>query len=178
MIREVSADFIGQAGEYFVLGELSRQGWTAALPARNNRAFDILAKRGDVTAAIRVKTKSPLSDAFQWQAKKKTGNIFLDLSEHHDFCVLVDIPEQSGGGPIYYIVPTHTIECWLQEDFKKWLETPGAQGQQRAATNLRRIFHLDGRAEKIGCGYREKLAPYKGAWHLLDGPKGAQNGHD
>ncbi len=173
MVRKVSSDFVGQAGEYFVLGELSRQGWTAALPARNNRAYDIIAKRGEDHAAIRVKTKSPLSDAFQWQAKKKTGNIFLELSKHNDFCVLVDIPEQSSGGPTYYIVPTQVIECWLRTDFDKYIATPGINGPH-AATNQRRIIHLDGCAEKIGCGYREKLAAYKGAWHLLEARK---NGH-
>jgi hypothetical protein len=40
------------AREFFVLAELTRRGWTAALTARNNRAYDILAKRGESFAAI------------------------------------------------------------------------------------------------------------------------------
>jgi len=62
------------------LAELTRRGWTAALTARNNRAYDSLAKRDVEFAAIRVKTKTALSDAFQWNAKPN-GEIFLELSD-------------------------------------------------------------------------------------------------
>jgi hypothetical protein len=100
------------------------------LPARNNRAYDIIAKRGDDSAAIRVKTKSPLSDAFQWQAKK-TGNIFLELSEREDFCILVDIPEQSGDTyPTYYVVPTHVIETGSKRISKSGWKLPEPKGSR------------------------------------------------
>lgn len=40
--RVIAGAFAGNAGEFFVLAELTRRGWTAALTARNNRAYDIL----------------------------------------------------------------------------------------------------------------------------------------
>src|SRR5258708_28629289 len=101
MPREVPSAFAGNAGEFFVLAELTRRGWTAALTARNNRAYDILAKRGDAFAGIRVKTKTSISTVFQWNAKAD-GQIFLELSQQNDFCILVDIPELAGA-PTYYI---------------------------------------------------------------------------
>jgi|SRR5882762_8706476 len=165
MPREVPSAFAGNAGEFFVLAELTRRGWTAGLTARNNRAYDILAKRGDEFAGIRVKTKTSISTVFQWNAKAD-GQIFLELSARNDFCALVDIPE-SDGAATYYIVPTAMIDKWLREDFKSWVTSPGAKGQQRAEDNRRRLFYVDDQTTKLAHGYLEKLAAYKGAWHLL-----------
>lgn len=164
--RSVSAAFAGNAGEFFVLAELTRRGWTAALTARNNRAHDILAKRRDEFAAIRVKTKTSTFTVFQWNAKT-SGDIFLEMTQQHDFCLLVDIPEDGNASPIYYVVPTPVIDKWLKDDFDQWLTTPGAKGQQRAADNPRRVIYVDDEAEKISHGYNQRLAPYKGAWKLL-----------
>jgi hypothetical protein len=105
MNRAVPSAFAGNAGEFYVLAELTRRGWTAALTARNNRAYDILAKRGDQFAAIRVKTKTSGYTLFQWNAKP-SGDIFLEMTAEHDFCVLVDIPDNGDASPNYYVVPT------------------------------------------------------------------------
>lgn len=150
-----------------MLAELTRRGWTAALTARNNRSYDILAKREDSFAAIRVKTKTSAFTLFQWNAKPN-GSIFLEMTERHDFCVLVDIPDDSDGSPTYYVVPTTVIDKWLRDDFTTWVTTPGARGQQRAEENKRRLFYVDDVTGKIGHGYRPRLAPYKGAWKLLE----------
>jgi hypothetical protein len=166
LAREIPSAFAGNAGEFFVLAELTRRGWTAALTARNNRAYDILAKRGNDFAAIRVKTKTSAFDLFQWNVKP-TGEIFLEMTEEHDFCALVDIPEQASLPPTYYIVPTPVIDKWLRDDFQTWVTTPGAKGQQRDATNKRRIFYVDDDTEKLSHGYRQKLAPYEGGWLAL-----------
>ncbi len=166
MPRQVPAAFVGNSGEFFVLAELTRRGWTAAPTARNNRAYDILAKRGDDFAGIRVKTKAWPFALFQWNAKP-SGDIFLDVKVERDFCVLVDIPKDGDAGPIYYVVPTSVIDRWLRDDFRTWVTTPGAKGQQRAENNKRRIFYVDDDTSKVGHGYRQRLAPYLGAWSLL-----------
>jgi len=166
MSRAVPAAFAGNAGEFFVLAELTRRGWTAAPTARNNRAYDVLAKRGNEFAGIRVKTKTSAFTLFQWNAKPN-GDIFLEMTVQRDFCVLVDIPEQSDAGPTYYVVPTPLIDKWLKDDFRVWVTTPGARGQQRAADNKRRIFYVDDDSSRLGHGYRQRLAAYVGAWKLL-----------
>src|SRR2546428_8604216 len=119
MTREVPSAFAGNAGEFFVLAELTRRGWTAALTARNNRAYDILAKRGDAFAAVRVKTKTSITTVFQWNAKAG-GEIFLELSVQREFCTLVDVPENDSH-PTYYVVPTTVIDKWLRDDFNAWV---------------------------------------------------------
>ncbi len=166
MNRAIPSAFAGNAGEFFVLAELTRRGWTAAPTARNNRAYDILAKRGNNFAGIRVKTKTSAFTLFQWNAKPD-GDIFLEMTEQRDFCVLVDIPEDWDAGPIYYVVPTPVIDKWLKDDFHTWVTTPGVRGQQRAEDNRRRIFYVDDDTGKLGHGYRQRLAPYKGGWKLL-----------
>jgi hypothetical protein len=75
--RAIPSAFAGNAGEFFGLAELTRRGWTAALTARNNRAYDMLAKREDEFAAIRVKTKTSAFTLFQWNAKPKGDNWLL-----------------------------------------------------------------------------------------------------
>jgi len=167
MTRDVPSAFAGNAGEFFVLAELTRRGWTAALTARNNRAYDILAKRGDGFAAIRVKTKTSAFTLFQWNAKSN-GSIFLEMTEKRDFCALVDIPDDNDGTPTYYVVPTTVIDKWLRDDFAMWVTTPGARGQQRAEDNKRRLFYLDDDTGKLGHGYRQRLAQYKGVWKLME----------
>jgi len=167
MARETPSALAGNAGEFFVLAELTQRGWTAALTARNNRAHDILAKRGDEFAALRVKTKTSASAAFQWNAKGN-GDIFPEMSEHKDFCILVDIPEEGHASPTYYIVPTHLIDKWVRGDFTTWVTILGAKGQQRAKDNKRRIFHADDQKGRVGQGYLRRLRQYKGAWRLLD----------
>jgi hypothetical protein len=166
VLRDIPSAFAGNAGEFFVLAELTRRGWTAALTARNNRAYDILAKRADEFAALRVKTKTSAFTLFQWNAKPN-GEIFLEMTKDHDFCALVDIPSDTDEGPTYYIVPTPVIDKWLKDDFTIWATTPGAKGQQRDETNKRRIIYMDSDPGKVSHGYEQKLAPYIGAWHLL-----------
>ncbi|MGA8613373.1 MAG: hypothetical protein WB760_17060 [Xanthobacteraceae bacterium] len=154
----------GNTGEFYVLAELSRRDWIAAQTARNSRAYDVLARKGDRQVGLRVKTKT--SGGFQWNVKKN-GEIFLELGAA-DFCVLVEIPagEQY---PLFYVVPTRTVRDWLTNDFKNWVETPGAKGQQHDRSTKRRIFHLDGDETKLGRGYRKKLSGFLGNWKLLDG---------
>ncbi|MGH7014762.1 MAG: hypothetical protein ACREEL_11525 [Stellaceae bacterium] len=160
----------GNTGEYYVLAELSRHGWTAAQTARNARAYDVLARKGTRQVAIRVKTKTSDAHGFQWNAKAD-GTIFAEIGPH-DFCVLVDIPAHHAEFPKFYIVPTHLIDSWLRADFDKWLNTPGTIKVQHSADNKRRLFYVDD-DERTSHGYRIKLERYRANWDILEGNSGA-----
>ena len=155
--------FAGNAGEYFVAGQLLRLGWHAALTARGSRAYDVLAQRDDLAVALRVKTKTAAARAFQWSCKK-TGEIFLDLRSRGDFTVLVDLPKAIVVGPTFYVVPTTVINDWLTESHRQWLATPGAKGQAHV-DNPRRAILVD---SAPGIGHGGPLQPYRDAWHLLE----------
>ena len=96
---------IGNAGEYFVVAELLRRGWIAALAPRNAPGFDILATLAGRTVRLRVKTRSAAkADKWQWTAKADK-TIFPDLLESDDdFTVLVTLPQELKERPAYYIV--------------------------------------------------------------------------
>jgi hypothetical protein len=149
----------GNTGEFYALAELSRHGWTAAQTPRNSHIYDILAKkaREDKTFDARV---------FQWNAKDD-GSVFVDISDN-DFCILVDIPETHDQFPLFYVVPTQTLNEWLSAYFKGWLETPGPIKAQRSAENRRRLFYVDDDEGKLGHGYRIKLKPYLANWKSLE----------
>ncbi|MDX1411893.1 MAG: hypothetical protein R3351_07020, partial [Nitrospirales bacterium] len=68
MTGKIKAGFgalIGNAGEHYVMAELLKRGYIAALAPRNAPGFDILATNGDKTVKIRVKTKSEQYDVWQ-----------------------------------------------------------------------------------------------------------------
>jgi len=155
----------GNTGEYYVLAELSRRGWTAAPTARNTRAYDILARKGERQIAIRVKTKTADAQVFQWNAK--TDGTIFQLLGVDDFCILVDIPRGHEEFPSLYIVPTNVIDAWLQKDFQDCIRTPGPRKTQRDPTDRRRILHLDDHDTRVGHGYRTKLGGYR-SWKILE----------
>ena len=160
---------VGNAGEFYVMAELTRRGWTAAMTARNNRAYDIIAKKAERYISLRVKTKTAKSSVFRWNARKD-DEIFLELSRKRnssDYCVLVDIPEGEQH-PVFYVVPTHEINSWLKSDFEKWVETPGRKGRRHNPTNKVRLFYVDKDESRLGHGYAEKLGPYRNAWGKLE----------
>ena len=121
--RKGLGTLVGNAGEYFVMGELLRREWVAALAPRNAPAFDILATRGGRTVRIRVKTRSAAkADKWQWNAKAD-GTTFPELGDpNSDFTVLVTLPEGPHERPAYYVVPTASVDdrlMWRQAEFEK-----------------------------------------------------------
>jgi len=122
-VKKGLGTLVGNAGEYFVMGELLRRECIAALAPRNAPAFDILATRGGRTVRIRVKTRSAAkADKWQWTAKAD-WTIFPELGDaDDDFTVLVTLPEDTKERPAYYVVPTALVDGrlrWRQVEFEK-----------------------------------------------------------
>ena len=75
---------IGNAGEYFVAGELERRGFTVAVPMSNTELFDVLAieRSTNKQIAIQVKTTSYRKKEWSLGLKNETligDNIFYIL---------------------------------------------------------------------------------------------------
>ena len=116
-IKAGKSTLIGSAGEYFVMGELLRQGWLAGLTPRGARDFDILATKEHRTIHVRVKTKTADSKLFRWNLRDD-GKVFRAPIRNDDFCVLVDL---GGTAPEYYVIPSQQVEIKLQQIRKEWL---------------------------------------------------------
>lgn len=157
-IKSGEGTLIGNAGEYFVVAELLKQGVIAALAPRNAPAFDILATHLGKTVRIRVKTKTDGYDIWQWSVKKD-GSIFRDLQTEDDFTVLVNLTTETKDME-YFILTTSRVNDWLVADFEEWLATPGKDGQPHAVSNPKRSLPYR--------KYADQLARYK-KWEILWG---------
>ena len=160
MSGKIKAGFgtlIGNAGEYYVVGELLKRDVIAALAPRNAPGFDILATKGNKTVKIRVKTKSEKYDIWQYSAKKD-GSIFRDLSDKNDFTVLVHLATDHRE-MAFFIVPTKIINRWLVKDFDKWLRTPGKKGKPHSPGSPKRNLPYS--------EYEKPLKKYSENWDIL-----------
>lgn len=127
----------GNAGEYFVAGELERRGFTAAVPMSNTKDFDILAinRLSYQQYAIQVKTTSYKKK--EWTLSKKNETLFGD-NIVYIFVSLneLDVPE-------YHIVPSKIVAETITASHKKWLETPGKKGQKHNDNSMRKFNDND-----------------------------------
>lgn len=122
---------IGNAGEYFVAGELERRGFTVAVPMSNVKDFDILAIDRDTHKQIAIQVKTTGYKQKKWTLSKKNENLIGD----DIFYIFVSLNELDT--PEYHIVPSKIVANTIKESNNKWLETPGKKGQKRNDTNIR-----------------------------------------
>lgn len=123
----------GNAGEYFVAGELERHGFTVAVPMSNVKDFDILAidRKTYKQFAIQVKTTGYKQKV--WTLSQKNENIigdniiyfFVSLNE-------LDVPE-------YHIVPSKIVAEEVRNSHQAWLNTPGRKGQKHNDNPMRKF---------------------------------------
>lgn len=127
----------GNAGEYFVAGELERHGFTVAVPMSNTKDFDILAIDRETYKqfAIQVKTTGYKQKVWTLSAKNEdlVGDsiiyFFVSLNE-------LDVPE-------YHIVPSSIVAKTVRKSHQEWLNTPGKKGQKHNDNPMRKFSDLD-----------------------------------
>ncbi len=152
-IKAGKSAIIGNAGEYFVVGELLRRGLIAALAPRNAPDFDVVATEGTRALGVRVKTKTAAAKFWRWNVKKD-GSIFGEI-RGDDVTILVDLND--GDSPVdYFVLPTSTLDGKLRELFERWVRQPGRTGQPHDPTNkIRGIGDNPGDMEWLQ-GYRAR----------------------
>lgn len=122
---------VGNAGEYFVAGELERHGFTAAVPMSNTKDFDILAINRDTFKQYAIQVKTTKYKQKKWTLGKKNEELigdniiyfFVSLNE-------LEIPE-------YHIVPSIIVAQTIKDDHSNWLNTPGLKGQKHNDNDIR-----------------------------------------
>lgn len=131
-IKAGKSAIIGNAGEYFVVGEMLRRGLVAALAPRNAPNFDVIVTEGTRAVGLRVKTKTAAAKFWRWNVKKD-GSIFGDIRED-DVTVLVDLNDGDSAVD-YFIVPTRLLNEKLHTLFDSWVQQPGKNGQPHSPAN-------------------------------------------
>lgn len=123
----------GNAGEYFVAGELERHGLSAAVPMSNTELFDILAFNRESHNQYAIQVKTSTSNKKEWILSKKNENI-QGKNIYYVFVLLngLDNPE-------YHIVPSNVIAEEIKKTHQVWINTPGKKGQKHNDNDIRKF---------------------------------------
>ena len=132
-MAKLSSILSGVAGEYFVAAELSRRGYTASLTLRNTRGVDILVSNADATKSVGIQVKTNQGGKGEWLLSEKVER---DVATN---LVFVFVRLNGLGPPEYYIVPLADVARCTSEDHKRWLATPGRQGQSHKDNPVRKF---------------------------------------
>lgn len=123
---------IGNAGEYFVAGELERRGFTVGVPMSNVKDYDLLcANREGKQFAIQVKTTADGRN--KWMLAQKNENIISD----NVYYVFVHLHQLDN--PTYFVVPSKVVAETISKGHQQWLNTPSKSGEPHKDSNLRTI---------------------------------------
>jgi hypothetical protein len=128
----------GVAGEHYVLSELLRQGYIAALAPTGVPNADIVVTNmeGSRLCSIQVKTRRGIGADGGWHMKAKHEN---PLGDRHFYC-FVDFQEPQKVRPLVYMIPAVVVARVLTEAHQKWLSTPGQKGQPHKDGPMRRLL--------------------------------------
>ena len=158
---------LGAAGEHFIMAELLRRGFIAALAPQGVPNVDIVVTdiSGGKLCTIQVKSRRDIGSDGGWHMKPKHESLFGDRL----FYCFVDFGKSPEDVPSVYVLPGNVVSKAIGESHKSWLSTPGKRGQKRNDSNMRRLLpdysnaYL-GMENPYPTGW---LAEYKNAWHLL-----------
>lgn len=125
---------IGNAGEYFVAGELERHGFTVAIPMSNVKDFDILAIDRTTFKQYAIQVKTTGYKSKKWLLSKKNENIDAE----NVIYFFVSLNELAT--PEYHIVPAKIVAEKLRSEYKAWIEAPGKSGQKHNENSMRCFY--------------------------------------
>jgi len=151
----------GNAGQFFVAGELCRRGYTAVVTLGNTPNTDILCSNIEGTRFVHIQVKTFVPGHKTCSVGKKAEKDFGD----NFFWVLAGIPKPGSESDFeYYIIPASEMSKHVAEEHQAWLETPGKEGQKHK-DNPVRIVHLPPHKSPLTgwdiSGYRER-------WGLIE----------
>jgi len=159
------SNLLGAAGEHYVMSELLRRGYIAALAPQGVPNTDIIVcnVEGTRLCSIQVKTRRERGRDGGWHMKGKHEKLRSDSL----FYCLVDF----GAGenvPVVYVVPSPRVAEALELSHRTWLLTPGKKGQEHKDSQIRRL--LPDYSRQLGTTdnpyQRGWLDQYRDAWEL------------
>jgi hypothetical protein len=160
-----ATSLLGAAGEHFVMSQLLRRGFIAALAPVGVPNCDIVVtdEIGDRLCALQVKTRLEKGSDGGWHMSQKHEAIASSTL----FYAFVDFGASLSIPPLCYLVPSAEVAAAVRESHALWLSLPGARGQQRKDSKMRRFLpDYDRMGLQIGRG-PGWLDHYNEAWELL-----------
>jgi len=156
---------LGAAGEHYVMCQLLRRGYIAALAPAGVPNADIIVtdEIGDRLCAVQVKSRVDKGVDGGWHMKAKHESIVSETL----FYAFVDFGTDLTSAPVSFIVPSAIVAEVVRHSHQLWLSLPGQRGQQRKDGELRR-FLPDYDRVKLPFGRGPGwLNQYREQWQLL-----------
>ena len=157
----------GVAGEHYVLSELLRQGYIAALAPTGVPNADIVVTNmeGSRLCSIQVKTRRGVGADGGWHMKAKHEK--EPLGERYFYC-FVDFQEPQKVRPLVYVMPAAVAAKAIAEAHQQWLRTPGHKGQAHKDSPVRRLLPDYGKTWTSDNPYPSGwMEHYRDAWGIL-----------
>ncbi len=158
---------LGAAGEHFVMCELLRRGYIAALAPQGVPNTDIVITdlTGHRLCTVQVKARRNAGSDGGWHMRPKHEEIMGDRL----FYCFVDFGSTPDDDPLIFVMPSGIVAEVISSSHRSWLLNPGKNGRQRKDSSVRRML------PDYSYAYRPKPNPYangwmdqyKDAWHLL-----------
>lgn len=158
---------LGAAGEHFIVCELLRRGYIAALAPQGVPNTDIVVTNitGHSLCTIQVKSRRDKGSDGGWHMGAKHERIIGDRL----FYCFVDFGKAPDAHPTVFVMPSKVVAEVLSSSHRAWLSVPGAKGQQRKDSNMRRLLpdYTPSYRPNPNPYPRGWLDHYRDAWHLL-----------
>ena len=161
-----STALLGAAGEHYVMYELLRRNYIAALAPQGAPNLDIVVAdtEGNQLCGIQVKTRSGRGGDGGWHMRPKHEQI--DVARL--FYCFVDFGQPDDRVQVY-LIPSGVVARVIADSHSAWLANPGVKGQDRKDSSVRRLLPDYTYAYRPhACPYpRGWLDRYREAWHML-----------
>lgn len=130
----------GISGEFYVAAELTKRGLVASLTSKNTKTIDLLASNSDGSKVVSIQVKTTRYGT-SFTLGQKDEEIETNESLFYVF-VNLNITTQNDtinyGQVDYYVVPMKKVKEYIYNSHRKWLNTPGRNGQQHNDSSMRR----------------------------------------
>jgi hypothetical protein len=138
IVKKINSTIIGAAGEYYVLSQLLRRGWIAALAPDGAPNMDILVtdENNHKLCAIQVKTRRDIGRDKGWHMKPKHEHMIVDDL----FYVFVDVGKQPSDPTTCFVLPSKVVADCIRRCHRVWLDTPGKGGRPHQDNDVRRLL--------------------------------------
>lgn len=158
---------LGAAGEHFVMSEMLRRGFIAALAPAGVPNADIVVTdiEGSRLCSLQVKARRDIGSDGGWHMRPKHETI---RGERLFYC-LVDFGKSPSSHPVVFVLPSAVVAKALSESHKHWLATPGKNGRPHRDNDVRRLLPDYSRIYgNAGNPYPKGwLDRYRDGWRLL-----------
>ena len=163
------SSLLGAAGEHYVMSQLLRRGFIAALAPVGVPTADIVITddAGERACALQVKTRRETGSDGGWHMKARHEGIRGASLSY----VFLSFPNDLHRLPDAFVIPSGVVAEALYQAHRVWLARPGRGGVPHKDGDMRRFlpdYSREGLEQEFGPGWLEQ---YRDAWHLLEPEK-------